>query len=320
MSAALREGPPCAVCQRPAALGLVVCPDCGGTTASLSTTLLFVDAHDTPDGHGPLQERLADIAGSGVSQDMLRAAARGEKALVRLPEAGAEPVNSWLAEQGIPTRAVLAHRAWAALPVAFVATLVAVLLAGTLAGAIYSAWILLATPLFLYLLVRSAARGVAMPILGNQQVVAIPALAGYDALLLATVELRPGPARTLAASLARAARSVAGPDAEFPVATAISVELDAVLGAAANAARDVALLDETIESFAGRNAGEALEGWRTGRDQVLAARTRLETYLLEATGLVGRVQGLSADAFDSAGERLRELTRDLRDAIAHVSP
>ena len=318
MSAAL-ESPPCAVCRRPAPLGLVVCPECGGTAGSISTALLFVDPHDAPDGRD-LRDHLADIAGAGVSQDMLRAAARGERALVRLPAASAESVNAWLAEQGIPTRAVVAGRAWAALPVAFLATLMAVLLAGTLAGAIYSAWMFLATPLFLYLLVRSASRGVATPILGDQPVVAMPALAGYDALLLATLELRPGAARTLAASLARAARSVAGPDAEFPVATALSIELDAVLAAAASAARDVALLDETIESFAGRDNGEALEGWRAGRDQVLAARARLESYLLEATGLVGRVQGLSADAFDSAGERLRELTRDLREAIATVNP
>ena len=62
-----------------------------------------------------------------------------------------------------------------------------------------------------------------------------------------------------------------------------------------------------------------MEGWRAGRDHVYGARARLQTYLLEATGLVGRVQGLSADAFDSAGERLRELTRELHEAMAHPS-
>ena len=112
---------------------------------------------------------------------------------------------------------------------------------------------------------------------------------------------------------------MAGPDAEFPVASSLSVELDAVLGTAAEAARDVAVLDETLESFANRENGAAVENWLAGRDHVASARARLETYLLEATGLVGRLQGLGADAFDSAGERLRELTRELRDAIAHPS-
>lgn len=312
------ESAPCAICQRPAPLGLVVCPDCGGTTGALADTLLFIDPQ-APNDHTALYDRLADIAGPGVRRDWLRAVSHGEKALIRLPSVGAPPVNAWLGEQGIPTRNVVARRAWAALPVAFLATLIAVLIAGLLAGASYSAWMFLATPLYLYLMVRAATRSVAQPILGDSRSVAIPALCGYDALLQATLELHSGPARQLAASLARAARGVAGPDAEFPVAPALSVELDAVLGAAAGAARDVALLDETIESFAGRGDGDAVEGWRAGRDHVYAARARLQTYLLEATGLVGRVQGLSADAFDSAGERLRELTRELHEAMAHPS-
>jgi len=313
---AVVESSPCAVCGRPSPLGLVVCPDCGGTTPPVADALLFIDPHDAPDGHAILRDRLAGIAGPGVPQEWLRAASRGEKALIRLPAGGAHPVNTWLANQGIPTRSVLARRAWAALPAAFLATLAAVLVAGAIAGAIYSAWMFLATPLFLYLLLRSAARNVTQPILGGDRVVAVPALAGYDALLQATTELRPGSARDLAASLARAARSVAGPDAEFPVAPALSVELDAVLGTAAEAARDVAVLDETMESFSNRENGAAVESWRVGRDQVQGARARLETYLLEATGLVGRLQGLGADAFDSAGERLRELTRELREVMA----
>ena len=190
MSATAVESPPCAICARPSPLGLVVCPDCGGTTPPVADALLFVDTHDVPDGHAALRDRLAGLAGPGLRQDWLHAASRGEKALIRLPSGGADPVNAWLAEQGIPTRAVPTRRAWAVLPTAFVATLAAVLVAGALAGAIYSAWMLLATVLFLYLLVRSAARSVAQPILGDERIVAVPALAGYDALLKATTEMR----------------------------------------------------------------------------------------------------------------------------------
>ena len=319
MNAAVVESPPCAVCTRPSPLGLVVCPDCGGTTPPLADALLFVDPQDSNGGYTDLRDRLVDVLGPGVPQDWIGAAVRGEKALVRLPGGGADAVNAWLADQGIPTRTVVARRAWAALPFAFLATLAAGLVAGMLAGAIYSAWMLLATALFLCLLVKSAARSVAQPILGCDRIASVPALAGYDALLRATTELRRGAARDLAASLVRAARSVAGPDAEFPVAPALSVELDAVLATAAEAARDVAVLDETMESFANRENAAAVESWLAGRDQVQGARSRLESYLLEATGLVGRIQGLSAEAFDSAGERLRELTRELREASASAA-
>jgi len=300
----------------PSPFGLIVCPACGGTRSTIADSLLFIDPRDAPGGQAALGARLADVAGSGIHRDWLRVATRGEKALVRLPLGSVDPVSAWLAARGIPTRAVLARRAWAAPPLAFLATLAAVLVAGVLAGAIASAWMFLATALFLFLLVRSAARSVAQPIMGDDADTGAPALPGYDALLQATTELQPNAARELAASLTRAARNVAGPGAEFPVAPPLCAELDAVLGAAAEAARDVALLDEALESFDQRGNGDAVETWRKGRDELRGARARLENYLLEATGLVGRLQGLGAEAFDSAGARLRELTRDLREAMA----
>ena len=42
------------------------------------------------------------------------------------------------------------------------------------------------------------------------------------------------------------------------------------------------------------------------------ARTRVSLYLLEVTGLVGRLQGMSADGHSSASTRLRELISDLK--------
>lgn len=312
--------PPCAVCGRPSPLGLVVCPDCGGTSPQVADALLFIQPVNAAGSSAALGRRLAELLGAGTSEALIAAASRGEQALVRVPGDAADPVSNWLAGQGIPTHAVPASRAWAALPTAFLATLAAVLVAGGLAGALYSTWLLLSTALFLYLLATSAARNAARPLVGSERVISSPALAGYDALLKAASALPASRARDLAASLARAARGVAGPDAAFPVASSLCVELDAVLATAAEAARDVAVLDETMESFADREGGASSDSWLAGRDHVIASRSRLESYLLEATGLVGRLQGLGADAFDSAGERLRELNRELREVMATGAP
>lgn len=306
----------CAVCLRPAALGLVVCPDCGGTSLAIADRLLFMNPPASAPERAALTDRLASLLGPAIDRDQLRAASRGEKALVRLPAGAVDQVTEWLGTEGISTRAVLARRAWAAVPFTFAATLAAVLVAGAVAGTLADRWMFLATPLFAGLLLRSGVRGLARPMVGDTPEASPPPLDGYLALLRATAELRPGHARDLTAALVRAGRSVAGAGAEFPVPSNVQSELNEVLGAAAEAASDLELLDESLECFDQRQNGAAIETWRKGRDELRQARERLAAYLLEATGLVGRLQSLNADAFDSAGERLRELTRELREAMA----
>jgi hypothetical protein len=305
----------CVVCGQ-SSWGLPVCADCGGTSPSVADTLLFIDA--AAPGAGSLAPRVAELAHWGLPDHALDAAAHGQRALLRLPGAAVESSTQWFTGQDIPTRVVRARRAWSALPLAFFATLGAVLVSGTLAGTYYSGWMLVSTALLASLLLASAVRGIARPILGEQAPGRGRALAGYDALLEATIALSPSAGRDLACSLLRAARPVAGPAPEFPAGPGLAAEVDGVLDAAAEAARDLVLLDETMQSFAERDGSVEVEGWHAGRAQVLASRDRLEAYLLEATGLVGRIQGLGADAFDAAGERLRELTRELREAMARA--
>lgn len=306
----------CAVCRNPTVFGLTVCPDCGGTGPAVADRLLFIDPPASANERAALAERLAVLTGHTVERDHLRAASRGEKALLRLPSATAERVTDWLGAEGIPTRGVLARRAWASVPFSFAATLAAVVVAGAVAGALANGWMLLATPLFAGLLLRSAVRGQVTPAIGDVREPEPAALEGYLAVLRATAELDDGAARELLAALVRAGRSVAGPAAQFPVPSNVQPELNEVLSAAADAARDLEVLDQSLQCFDQRQNGDAVGTWRQGRDELRQARERLAAYLLEATGLVGRLQSLSADAFDSAGERLRELTRELREAMA----
>lgn len=306
----------CAVCREPTPLGLVVCSDCGGTSRLVADRLLFVDPPSPAHERATLSTQLASLVGPSSDRAELRAASRGEKALVRLPAGTVDQVIQHLGSAGISTRAVPARRAWTAVPTAFVATLVAVLIAGGIAGALADRWMFLATPLFAVMLFRSAVRGLSQPVVGDAPTAWPPALDGYVTLVRATAELHQGNARELTAALVRAGRNVAGAGAELPAPANVQSELNEVLHAAAEAAHDLELLDESLECFDQRQNGAAIESWRKGRDEVRQARERLAAYLLEATGLVGRLQGLSADAFDSAGERLREFTRELREAIA----
>jgi hypothetical protein len=129
-------------------------------------------------------------------------------------------------------------------------------------------------------------------------------------------DLPGGAARDLAVDLCQSARSVlgSGPDG-IPVA--LRRTFDELLPTAAQAAADLSALDQTLADFEARGrAGDALpESWDRGLVELRASRARLAGYLLEVTGLVGRLQGMSADGLSSAGARLRELTRELRSGV-----
>ena len=54
------------------------------------------------------------------------------------------------------------------------------------------------------------------------------------------------------------------------------------------------------------------ETFSRGLKEMHEARTKVSLYLLEVTGLVGRLQGMSSDGLSSASTRLRELISDLK--------
>jgi hypothetical protein len=96
----------------------------------------------------------------------------------------------------------------------------------------------------------------------------------------------------------------------------VLASLDALLPVAARAAADLAMLDDTLDRLDATPNAAGQPTIRKAVPELQAPRARLEEYLLEVTGLVGRLQGASADALTSAGARLHEMADDFRTVAA----
>jgi hypothetical protein len=172
------------------------------------------------------------------------------------------------------------------------------------------AWALFVlTPVFVAVVGWSAMRGIAKPVYSDVVEREVP-----PALVRALAELPSGEAREITAELSQAAREVLSPDARRELSPGLVRTLEELLPIAAAAALDLAALDQSISDFESRSrGGDAVpETFSRGLAEMHAARTKVSLYLLEVTGLVGRLQGMSADGLSSASTRLRELISDLK--------
>lgn len=310
MSAALTSR--CLVCGRHDALGLPVCAACGGTSPEVADQLVFVLPEARGGRFDRLRERIAALTGRPAQSEAVEAAARGLRALARVPGSAAPEVVARLEDEGLTVLTSRADRAWAAVPLPFVFLVAMAAAAGVLAGLQGATVFLALTPPFAVLLLLSAVRGVRRPLYEAHLDRAAPRV-----LVRAISDLPPGQARDLVVDLCQAARVIAayGPPGDIPAS--LRRTLDELLPTAAQAAADLAALDQTLADFEARGrGGDPLpETWQQGLVEIRRSRSRLAGYLLEVTGLVGRLQGMSGDGLSSAGARLRELTRELRSGV-----
>ncbi len=296
----------CLVCGRPEPLGMTVCPACGGARKEVADQLIFV----LPTRARParLREQLAALTGQPVRSEAVESASLGLRALARVPAASAPEIVARLEDDGIMVTATRADRAWAAIPISFTFLLAAGAAAGILAGLQGQYALLALTPLFVTLVAFSAMRGIARPLYPDAVERDVP-----PALVRALAELPSGQARDIAAELSQAAREVLAPDSRNELSPGLVRTIEELLPVAAAAALDLAALDQSISDFESRSRGDDVvpDSFSRGLREMLEVRTRVSLYLLEVTGLVGRLQGMSADGLSSASARLRELMLDL---------
>lgn len=298
----------CLVCGRPEPLGMTVCPACGGARKEVADQLIFVLPTSARPARARLRERLAALTGQPSRSEAVESASLGLRALARVPAASAPEIVARLEDEGIMAAATRADRAWAAIPISFTFLLAAGAAAGILAGLQGQYALLALTPLFVILVALSAMRGIARPV--------YPDVVEHDvppALVRALAELPAGQARDIAAELSQAAREVLAPDSRNELSPGLVRTIEELLPVAAAAALDLAALDQSISDFESRSRGSDVlpDSFSRGLREMLEVRTRVSLYLLEVTGLVGRLQGMSADGLSSASTRLRELIRDL---------
>jgi predicted Ser/Thr protein kinase len=319
--AALHRAPAldfCLVCGSAAAAGLATCPDCRGAPAGPTDTLVFVAPP------GGFQERRAAhralqtlLAGVRRAPDLSGAAA-GRRALARVPSATADVVAEQLRLRGVPVRTTPVGRAWAAVPTTFYALAAGTLVAGVAAGATVLPTFLVTAPLVSGLLLLGGHRAVQHPLLSPRtRRSALPP--ELDRRLSETLANLPhGTARGLLADLARIGEGVyAGPGAG-----AVADELPELLAHAADAARDLAGIDETLavlekrrEAAGGAAAEAAAPAGAAALGDGLAtlerSRDRLVQQLLEALTVVGRLQSGRVESLEGAGGRLGGVSREL---------
>lgn len=298
----------CLGCGSDAAAGLASCPDCRATPAAGTDALVFVEP---PAAF--LERRAADTALETLLGGVRRApdlagAAAGRRALVRVPAASADAVLEQLRLRGVPVRTTAVGRAWSAVPSAFYALAAGTLVAGVAAGATAMPLFLATAPVMSGLLLLGGHRAVQSPLLSarTRRSALPPAL---DRRLSTTLaELPHGSARALLTDLVRIGENVYGGLDAGPVAE----ELLQLLGHAADAARELAGIDDTLAVMEKRReTGGAQSAWIDGHAALERSRDRMVQQLLEALSVVGRLQGRSRSSTDGAGSQLAEVAREL---------
>ncbi len=284
--------PRCVLCSGPDPLGLGLCPACGGDggPADALVYLRRPSGREARAAESRLVSALPAVADAG-------AAIRGERPLFRASIGGAERIVEILARRDLPARALPVRSAMSALPVGFFFMLSAVLIAGTAAGidAVPSLrWI---TPVFAGLLLVSAVRTAATPVLSPRaHAVELPDDIARP-LLSTLAELPPGTARDLLADLTRMGHGLYAGLRRSGDSRNSGAVLGELLVASASAASDLALLDANLGPF--ERQRERLAARPSGSIDALArcerARDALVQRLLEAMTVLGQLQGLTAD-------------------------
>jgi hypothetical protein len=285
--------PRCVLCNGPDPLGLGLCPACGGDGGP-SDSLVYLQRPSGREARAA-ESRLVSALPS-VAADA-GVAIRGERPLFRASAGGAERIVGVLARRDLPARAVPIRFALSALPVGFFLMLSAVLIAGAAAGLDVAPSLRWITPVFAGLLLVSALRTAATPVL-SPRVHAIELPDEIARPLLSTLgELPPGTARDLLADLTRMGDGLYARLQRSGDSRNSGAVLGELLVASASAASDLALLDANLGRF--ERQRERLASRPSGSMDALArcerARDALVQRLLEAMTVLGQLQGQTAD-------------------------
>src|SRR6266550_4367852 len=297
----------CVLCRTPEPFGIGVCPRCARRAAGGDDVLVFLEWTTPGPARRAVREALEERIGTGVSAATRDSAAGGERPLLRVPaEAGARVVEL-LEAQGLPARTESRTDSWRAQvpsPIVVLAGVVAAV--GAVAGLAAAAPVLLVTsPAVAVGLVTLAAALRRAPVWNPWSTRPSTLPAGAErAAVRALAALPAGAARALLTDLLRRAGAVTttGEGAS---------QLDQLVIAACDAARDLAALEQHLGAFDARRdrLADAPPGWLDALSRCERGRDLLTQRLLEASAALSNWQAGAAQVDGS--ERLAELVRDL---------
>jgi predicted Ser/Thr protein kinase len=285
----------CALCGGPDPFAAGLCPGCGGGDDGAGEALVVLQRPVGSAAVAVARSRLAALLpGAGTDAE---SAALGERALFRTSTGAARRIVERLASHQLAARAVPASRVLELLPPSFHLMLVAVVIAGAAAGMHAAPSLRWVTPGFVGLLLLSARRSALTPLVAAApRADALPP--AVERRLIDTLsELPPGTARDLLADLTRLGHTVSAALRQAGGVDQAGAPLAELLLAGADAAADLALLDESLGRFERQRERLALrpEGWADALARCERARDALVQRLLDAMTVLGRLQGQASE-------------------------
>jgi hypothetical protein len=287
--------PCCALCGGPDPFAAGLCPGCGGGNDGRGETLVVLQRPVGSTAVAEARSRLAALLpGAGAEA---ASATVGERALFRASTEAAHRIVEQLSSHQLAARAVPASRALELLPPSFHLMLVAVIVAGAAAGMRTAPTLRWMTPIFVGLLVLSARRGAITPLVATAARADGLAPDVERRLIDTLAGLPPGTARDLLADLTRLGHTVAAALRRAGGVDQEAAALGELLVAGADAASDLALLDESLGRFERQRDRLALrpDGWADALARCERARDALVQRLLDAMTTLGRLQGQAAE-------------------------
>ena len=302
----------CLLCGADEPLGLGLCSGCAGAAPQALDRLVLVDPPTSRIEREHTHTRLKALTGTAMTAHALDAAARGHRAVARVPMAGSERVIERLAAEGIS--ASVARHSWAPLPPSLYGVAVLMTGAGLLAGSLVAPPLLWFSPLLSLVVVLEAQRQIRQPLLATPGTRGALTGEARERLALTVARLPAGTALSLLADLARNAQSVLGRLADQP-ASAIRDEVEELVLHACDAAVDLADLEDSLEKLEKQRArpGNRTSGrWHNSVAKIERSRDALVQRLLDAITTLGeaRLRALEATAADT--DRLSVLSHQMK--------
>jgi serine/threonine-protein kinase len=304
--------PACILCGGPDPLGIGFCPACGGGSAAVADTLIFLRPPIGPDARRSAASRLAGLLPVELGSEARQAAVTGGRPLFKVAQESAPRVLERLERQSLPARAVPAARPLSAAPGGFVLLLGSVVIAGEVAGVAVLPMLLWTTPLVGVVLVVAAHRSLSTPLLsGRRRRSGLPARLERQ-VLASLAELPPGPARSLLSEMTRAGDDLLSGLERSGDDRRLAQPVGELTSAACGVAADLARLDQGLAGLERQRARlpslpadwlDALAGCERSRDALMQR-------LLEGLAVLVRLQRQTAGE-DSSGSGLAEATRQL---------
>ena len=308
----------CLSCGSSDTFGMTPCPECGGKRPKNADTLVFVVPASKRKERLEVALGLASMSPAPLSQDDLRHAARGRRAVVRIPAHHAASVVRHLATRSIPAQAVPKAHAWAAVPLGLYALAGAIVVVGSLAGVLALPALLWTSPVVAGLLIVGGYRTTHTPILTASR----DGTEGFpDALESRVISTMAalgqggggGTARRMVADISTLSRAILVELPETDEAGDLRGHIVELVASATDVAQDLGSLDQALsllDSHRDRFASQPAK-WLDALSQCERARDRHVQQLLDVLSILARVKAQESTGHEDSSAELAELTRTL---------